>query len=240
MRKKNLVFFIISILFLCLLFIVYKSDMKKPIFLLNAKQSDELKADSNHPELLEGKTIVIDAGHGGFDRGTVGLSYETIEKDLNLTVAHNIKQELEKRTRATVVLTREDDSNPGNNQKDSLQKRIELADASSADLFMSIHHDAFTDRDVKGITTHYSSHLKDNKKLAKIMQQSIFRQNIQTRDRGIKDSDFYILKNNSKPAILLELGFTSNEEDEIRMISEEFQTNSTKAIVDGVIEFFSE
>ncbi|PES73366.1 N-acetylmuramoyl-L-alanine amidase [Bacillus cereus] len=190
---------------------------------------------------LRGKTIVIDPGHGGGDRGTKGKKFGTIEKDLNLKVAQNIKKELEGRTDAKVILTREKDTSllPETKQKEELQARVKVANGHSADLYISIHHDAFEDTNVKGITTHYGANKRKDKKLAKIVQEAIFDQNIDSRDRGVHGSDFLVLRENPSPAILIELGFTSNANDEKRMNSEEFQTKSQKGIVDGIINYFT-
>lgn len=190
---------------------------------------------------LRGKTIVIDPGHGGGDRGTKGKKLGTIEKDLNLKVAQNIKKELEERTDAKVILTREKDTSllPKTRQKEELQARVKVAKDHSADLYISIHHDAFEDTNVKGITTHYGANKREDKKLAKIVQEAIFDQNIDNRDRGIHGSDFLVLRENPSPAILIELGFTSNEGDEKRMNTEEFQSKSKKGIVDGIINYFT-
>lgn len=200
---------------------------------------DNNTEESNTIGLLEGKTIVIDPGHGGFDVGTIGLTYGISEKEVNLTVAQNIKRELEKRTVATVILTRDKDIGLGRDQRESLQKRIQIADDASADLYISIHHDAFTDPNVNGITTHYSSYHNESKNLAEIMQTSIFNQSINAKNRGVRDSDYYVLKNNTAPAVLLELGFTSNKEDEMRMVSKDFQNKTAISIADGIIEFFA-
>jgi N-acetylmuramoyl-L-alanine amidase len=191
---------------------------------------------------LRGKTIVIDPGHGGGDRGTKGKSLGTIEKDLNLKVAQNIKKRIRgNRTDAKVILTREKDTSllSETKQKEELQTRVKVAKDHSADLYISIHHDAFEDTNVKGITTHYGANKRKDKKLAKIVQEAIFEQNIDTRDRGIRKSDFLVLRENPAPAILIELGFSSNASDEKRMNSEEFQEKSKKGIVDGIITYFT-
>ncbi|GGE61892.1 N-acetylmuramoyl-L-alanine amidase family protein [Priestia taiwanensis] len=190
---------------------------------------------------LKGKTIVIDPGHGGRDRGTKGKTLGTIEKDLNLQVAQNIKKELEERTDAKVILTRESDTSllPETSQKEELQARVQVAKDHSADLYISIHHDAFEDANVKGITTHYGANKRKDKKIAKIIQEAIFNENIDTRDRGVQGSDFLVLRENPSPAILMELGFTSNENDERRMNSAEFQKKAQEGIVNGIIAYFT-
>ncbi|PEQ54359.1 N-acetylmuramoyl-L-alanine amidase family protein [Bacillus cereus] len=206
--------------------------------LINAKGHKNVSEEALR---LKGKTIVIDPGHGGGDIGTKGKKLGTIEKELNLKVAQNIKKELEERTDVTVILTREDDTSllPETKQKEELQARIKVVKDHSADLYISIHHDAFDDTNVKGITTHYGANKRTDKQLAKIVQQGIFDQNIDTRDRGVLASDFLVLRENSAPAILIELGFTSNESDEKRMNSAEFQSKSKKGIVDGIINYFT-
>ncbi|MFJ7737378.1 N-acetylmuramoyl-L-alanine amidase [Lysinibacillus sp. NPDC097287] len=234
--KKNswryLLASLICAIFVCLIYNAENKDTK-------TIEIDNNTVESNTIELLKGKTIMIDPGHGGVDIGTTGLTYGTIEKELNLTVAQNIKQELEERTAATVILTRDKDIDLGHNQKEALHRRIEISNNVSPDLYLSVHHDAFTDPSVNGITTHYSSQQKKSKKLAKLLHSSIFKQNINAKNRGIRDSDYYVLKNNSAPAVLLELGFTSNKEDEIRMVSKDFQNKTAISIVDGIIEFFA-
>ncbi|TCP63546.1 N-acetylmuramoyl-L-alanine amidase family protein [Baia soyae] len=190
---------------------------------------------------LKGKTIILDPGHGGMDQGTKGKKQGTIEKDLNLTVAKNIKKELEERTDAKVILTRDTDTSvlPELNQKKELQARADMVKKESADIYVSIHHDAYEDPNVEGITTHYTAFRSDDKKLAKLVQKAIFDQKIDSRDRGVKDSDYLVLRENTVPAILIELGFTSNESDEVRMNSKEFQDKAKKGIADGIIDFLS-
>ncbi|KEK24592.1 N-acetylmuramoyl-L-alanine amidase family protein [Bacillus gaemokensis] len=221
---------------ICLLFIL--TLIGASFFLYKVEAHKQVTADDLR---LKGKTIVIDPGHGGRDRGTKGKKDGTIEKDLNLKVAQNIKKELEERTDAKVILTREKDTSllSETKQKEELQARVKIAKDYSADLYISIHHDAFEDTNVKGITTHYGSNKRGDKKLAKIVQKAIFNQNVDTRDRGAKGSDYLVLRENPVPAILIELGFTSNESDEKRMNSEEFQTKSKKGIVDGIIKYFT-
>lgn len=240
MKKSRWKYLLVSFIctsFVCLLYITQGNGAE--LIEIDNNTVESSTAESNTRGLLEGKTIMIDPGHGGVDGGTVGLFYGTSEKEVNLIVAQNIKRELEERTAATVTLTRDQDIDLGRNQKEALRKRMQITDDVSADLYISIHHDAFTDPSVNGITVHYSSLQIESKKLAKILNSSIFKQNIHAKNRGIRDSAYYVLKNNSAPAVLLELGFTSNKEDEIRMVSKEFQSKTAASIVDGIIEFFA-
>lgn len=186
------------------------------------------KVNTTTEKILTGKTIVIDAGHGGIDVGASGQN-GTFEKDVTLTMAQNIQNELEKRTGANVILTRNDDV------EISLANRVKIADEQKADLFVSIHFDAFFTNDVEGITTYYNK--KSDEPIAALIHDHIFKNGLDARDRGVSLGDYYVLRENSSPAILLELGYISNSTDEARMTSEEFQTKITNSIVDGMIDY---
>ncbi len=186
------------------------------------------KINTSSEKILTGKTIVIDAGHGGEDIGASGQA-GTNEKDVTLIMAKNIQNELVKRTGANVILTRNDDA------KISLADRVKIADEQKADLFVSIHFDAFFTSEVEGITTYYNK--KSDEPIAALIHDHIFKNEQDARNRGVSLGDYYVLRENSRPAILLELGFISNSTDEARMTSEEFQTNTTNSIVDGIIDY---
>ncbi|MBD8497971.1 N-acetylmuramoyl-L-alanine amidase [Paenibacillus sp. CAU 1523] len=178
---------------------------------------------------LEGKTIVIDPGHGGKHPGSIG-QLGTMERDMTLQMAKEIEQELLERTGATVLLTRKQDETV------DLQQRVDMAAEASADLFLSIHFDAFTTRDVEGMTTyHKDSH---DQPIAQAVHNRLMEKNFDTRDRGVRVGDYYVLRENTVPALLLELGYISNEKDETRMRSLQFHKEASQAIVEGVIDYF--
>ncbi|TVX89869.1 N-acetylmuramoyl-L-alanine amidase [Paenibacillus agilis] len=180
---------------------------------------------------LEGKTIVIDPGHGGKDPGSIG-QLGTIERDMTLQMSKEIEQELMERTGATVLLTREQD------EAVDLQQRVDVATEAGADLFLSIHFDAFTTNDVEGMTT-YHKNSKDQP-IAQAVHDRLMEKDFDTRDRGVRVGDFYVLRENTVPALLLELGYISNEKDETRMRSLQFHKEASEAIVNGVIDYFHE
>lgn len=174
---------------------------------------------------LNGKTIVLDPGHGGKDVGSTG-SLGTYEKDVTLLTALNVRRELVKQG-ATVVMTREADTTI------SLEARTELALAKNADLFISIHFDAFQTNDVYGMTTYYNK--PQDQEIAWQIHDQLFKQGIDTKDRGVKLGDYHVIRENTKPAILLELGYISNKNEEARMQSKLFQDQISMAIVSGVM-----
>jgi N-acetylmuramoyl-L-alanine amidase len=240
MKKKKLYFLLLLIVLIFLaLSLIKVNDIKilktvdKIAFAaqINKKEQGLIKENNLIEEkILKGKRIVIDPGHGGKDVGAIGQS-GTLEKDVTLTLATNLQRELENKTGATVILTRDKDVTL------SLKDRLELAKSKNADLFISIHFDAFTSNEVNGITTYYNN--EADRSLAALIHRHLFKQDMGTRDRGVSFGDFFVLRENTKPSILLELGYISNAEDEQRIKSQTYQTQASTAIVEGVIEYLS-
>ncbi|RAP76889.1 N-acetylmuramoyl-L-alanine amidase [Paenibacillus montanisoli] len=182
---------------------------------------------SKEPQLpLKGKMIVLDPGHGGKDVGSIGGA-GTYEKEVTLQTAQHIGRKLTEQG-ATVVMTRQADTTI------SLKGRTEVAQTAHADLFISIHYDAFQSSDVYGMTTYYNK--PQDREIARIIHDKLFRQDIQTKDRGVQFGDYHVIRENATPAVLLELGYISNEDEEARMKTESFQEQIATAIVNGVIE----
>ncbi|MEH7349760.1 N-acetylmuramoyl-L-alanine amidase family protein [Gottfriedia acidiceleris] len=233
-KKKGIrtfLFLIISIMIL--VFIIKHKDnglIKNKENTAQASTENRMRVNTSSTKILTGKTIVIDAGHGGIDIGASGQN-GTNEKDVTLTMAKNIQNELENRTDAKVILTRNDDV------KISLEDRVEIAEESNADLFVSIHFDAFFTNEVEGITTYYNKIVDEP--IARLMHDHIFTNGLDARDRGVSFGDYYVLRENPRPSILLELGYISNSTDEARMNSEEFQTKTTNSIVDGMVDYLN-
>ena len=95
-------------------------------------------------------------------------------------------------------------------------KTTEKANRSNrlgSDIFISIHCNAFTNPNAQGLETFYYRTSQNGKKLANKFQTSIVKKGLYTKDRGIKQGDFYVLRRTRAVAVLLELGFISNSED---------------------------
>ncbi|NOU88765.1 N-acetylmuramoyl-L-alanine amidase [Paenibacillus sp. LMG 31460] len=201
--------------------------------LIKNETVNSVNSESKHNErrILEGKTIVIDAGHGGKDVGATGGT-GIHEKDLTLQTALKIQREMAKRTGANVVLTREKD------EFLTLAERVEIAKIHSADLFVSIHYDAFTSNDAAGITTYYNK--TEDRQFAKIMHERLIKQNMDAKDRGVVQGDFHVLRENASPSLLLELGYMSNKEDEQRIQTQAFQNKTAAAVTEGIITYLTD
>jgi N-acetylmuramoyl-L-alanine amidase len=114
---------------------------------------------------LKIKTIMIDAGHGGTDSGSIG-KLGTMEKDITIDIAKRLKTHLIKNGRCRVVMTREDDSSV------PLEKRVVLAQETKADLFISIHLNYLPRRPINIVETYYFGPSDDEKTLRLAQQEN--------------------------------------------------------------------
>ncbi|MEH7354232.1 SH3 domain-containing protein [Neobacillus drentensis] len=176
---------------------------------------------------LKNKTIVLDPGHGGGDNGTTG-SNGTLEKNLTLRTARLLYDKLSA-AGANVYLTRSNDSFI------TLPSRVSAAQFKDADAFISLHYDSNIDRSVRGMTGFYY-HLYQ-KSLAETLYASTIGQT-KLIDRGVRIGDFHVIRENSKKAVLLELGYLSNPEEEMTLNSSTFQENAASGLYNGLARFF--
>ncbi|MEF9959770.1 MAG: N-acetylmuramoyl-L-alanine amidase [Niameybacter sp.] len=188
------------------------------------------------------KTIVIDAGHGGFDPGKTGIS-GTKEDEINLEIAFKLKSYLEQ-SGATVIMTRTDDEKlqgeKGNTHKRrDMNYRKEVIQASDADILVSIHQNAFTQSEVKGAQVFYYQDSEKAKLLANCVQTGIKIYADPENKRKIKSSkEYYILKISQMPGVIIECGFLTNLEEEAKLASSSYQDKIAWAIYAGIVEYF--
>ncbi|WP_199241701.1 N-acetylmuramoyl-L-alanine amidase [Desulfosporosinus sp. Sb-LF] len=189
---------------------------------------------------LSGKTIMLDPGHGGPDTGAVGPNH-TYEKDNNLAIALTLNDIL-KQAGAKVILTRNNDTSPASNysEEEDLQARMDLANKSTADLFISIHNDSYSSPDIQGTSTYYSEvnpKQTESIQLANSIQSAVI-DTVKTKSRGLKEAGFYVLRKATMPAILLETAFISNPYEEARLKNPTFQKNIAVAIFHGLYNYY--
>lgn len=177
---------------------------------------------------IAGKSIVLDAGHGGVDMGACGRQ-GTREKDINLEVTMILKELLEE-AGAKVILTRTDDSFI------SLYERPYLANYIFCNLFISIHSNNHTNFNVNGIEVYHHSGRPDAKLLAeKVINRLVAKTRLSSR--GVKANDFCVTRETQMPSILIELGYLSNYQEESILRTSEFRTKAAEAIFEGIMEF---
>ena len=190
---------------------------------------------------IDGKRIVLDPGHGGSDTGAIGPTGVT-EKSIALRIAKRLKTLLEAEG-AEVILTRTEDTevSPKKAQAtdvEELQARCDIANQNSADIFLSIHLDAFSGPEAHGTTGYYyEMGSADSTRLADCVKRGVLRR-LGTLDRGTKPCAFYVCRHTDMPAMLLETAFVSNPREEQMMNSEEGVENAAQGIAAGIAEYF--
>ena len=185
--------------------------------------------------------VVIDAGHGGFDPGKVGNG-GTLEKEINLAVAKELKELLELNG-IEVVMTREDDcglySDLDQNKKNAdMRARVQLLKDVEPVVAVSIHQNSFTDSKSHGAQVFYYEGSEEGKRGAEILQAVLKRELADGNHRMPKaNTSYYMLKKSPCPLVIVECGFLSNPEEENMLRSTEYQRKLAWAIHLGVMEW---
>jgi N-acetylmuramoyl-L-alanine amidase len=173
--------------------------------------------------------VAIDPGHGGRDPGAVGIR-GVQEKDIVLPIAQRVAEILEQKG-VQAILTRTSD------YELDLEPRVQLARRENANLFVSIHANAIDNRpDVNGLETY---HYENGLRLAQTIHNSIL-QNLDIRDRGVRQARFYVLRRNPMPAVLVEVGFVTGRQDAPRLATTDYQNQMAEAIARGILQYIQQ
>jgi N-acetylmuramoyl-L-alanine amidase/putative methionine-R-sulfoxide reductase with GAF domain len=209
--------------------------------------------------------IVVDAGHGGWDLGTVGRR-GLLEKDLVLEIAQRLGKLLESRLGANVILTRNDDNYI------PLDERAGIANQSQADLFVSVHANYSDLPSARGVETYYTNFfsapsakdletrtgaksattaalspadlhekIEQSRRLAASVQRSLYgtlsADNPGLRDRGVKEASYVVLTETAMPGILAEVSFVSSPTDEQKLRSDGYREQIAEALYKGIAHY---
>ncbi|MHA6484050.1 N-acetylmuramoyl-L-alanine amidase family protein [Paenibacillus sp. strain BS8-2] len=198
---------------------------------LGGKEEDTVHISSDSSNSLEEEAaederfkVLIDAGHGGKDPGTTGVS-GTFEKVSNLAIAMHVYELLKEDSRFEVRMTRMDDSFY------KLEDRSAMANEWPADAFVSIHGNSYEDGSVSGSETFYRY---DN---GLLLAESVHGKLVDAmgfKDRGIRLNELKVLTLSQVPSVLIESGYLTNAAEEAVLLTEEGQTRMAQAIVDGI------
>ena len=186
---------------------------------------------------LNGRTVTLDAGHGGSDNGAIGPS-GVKEKEVTLAVALKVERILAEQG-AQVIMTRRTDidvASPYASNTQELQARVDYA--GGADIFISIHCNAFSTPSSNGMETFYGTSNSDSYRLAALLNEELLRYG-GLNNRGVKSANFYVIKHTTCPSSLIELGFVTNYEEERLLASDDYQEKLAQAIVAAINRFFS-
>jgi N-acetylmuramoyl-L-alanine amidase len=208
--------------------------------------------------------VVIDAGHGGHDTGSIGPSGLT-EKELVLDVAKRLQVLVETQLGAEVVMTRDNDTFV------PLESRTQRANEEKADLFLSIHANSSPEKSVRGVETFFlnlntqsrdalatatrenaasekkihelqdllqkivlNDKADESRELAKHIQQAMSKRGNAGSNRGVKQAPFVVLIGAAMPSVLAEISFISNPEEEKRLKGPEYRQQIAESLFQGI------
>ena len=194
----------------------YKTDDETKIFVPKSSRKNN------------DKVVVLDPGHGGIDYGAIRSGIN--EKDINTSVSLKTAAIL-RSNGYKVYMTRDEDKTV------SLEDRVVFAEEIKPDIFVSIHVNSSQGTSATGIETHYYHDYSIP--LGKLVQNSM-KKYINSPDRGLLKSKFYVINHTTMPAILVEIGFISNEGERAELVSESRQQATAKAIAEGIMNYYKE
>ncbi|WCK54984.1 N-acetylmuramoyl-L-alanine amidase [Aneurinibacillus sp. Ricciae_BoGa-3] len=174
-------------------------------------------------------TIVLDAGHGGVDVGAIGVN-KTLEKDFTISLVNKLAADLGQDPKFHVILTRHGDEFP------SLTDRVRIANDDHADLFFSIHANSATPS-ANGTETYY--YTDRSRRFAEMIHRHVV-EATGFLDRKVKTAGFQVIKYTKMPALLEEVGFITNPENNRNMMDEAFQQKVADSMYAGIKEYCGE
>lgn len=180
-----------------------------------------------HAPTLLGRTLIVDAGHGGDQPGAVAVD-GTLEKDVNREIADRLLAELQSRG-ARVI-----ESRPGDRSV-SLDDRAELADRMRCDLFVSIHADASTSTSPNGATVYIARGAYPTSRSVGGAIEARLRQ-AGLVSRGVREAGFRVLIGHNRPSVLVECGFLTHPGDRALLLTPDHQGMVARAIADGITD----
>ena len=200
--------------------------------------------DHEFEKAIRSMTVVVDAGHGGTDKGVVTKDGKYNEAALSLAIAKKIQQ-LAPDYNINVILTRENESFPGGatNKNDALRKRVELTNLINPTAFISIHMSSTSEAEQKNKSGFESYITKTADNVPDLTLASAIRKELRDIYKvsgAIKyreDKGIFVLDGSNSPSLLLECGYLNNPEDVSYFSSDDNQEKVARAILSGLAKF---
>lgn len=185
------------------------------------------------------KVIVIDAGHGGIDPGKIGIHGEQ-EKEINLKIARMLKTFLELEGFEVVMTRTEDDGlyheDASNKKVEDMKRRIEIIEQSDPLLVVSIHQNSYPEEYVKGGQVFYYGTSAVSRSLAETIQKQLKELDPDNHREAKANTSYYLLKKTSKPIVIVECGFLSNDQEAQKLADSYYQEKLAFKIFMGIVQ----
>jgi len=193
-------------------------------------------------DIVSGRTVAIDAGHGGPDSGARGKS-GIREKHINLHIALELRALLG-RAAVYTVMTREADHDliddgediTGSRKRAELERRAMLVNARSPDVFVTIHSNSFPESQWSGAQVFYNPVSDEGRALAVHIQAQLV-QRLGPNTRKARPADIYLLRRVKAPSALVEVGFLSNPREERLLSDPAYRVRVAEAVYHGIIDY---
>lgn len=201
-------------------------------------KSDSFVVTVGNPRNIYKNIVVLDAGHGGYDAGASNKG--TKEKDLNFKIIYTLMKDYyaSNAPDTKVYWTRTSDTFI------TLANRAAFASKVGADLFISLHMNSASSSSANGTEVYYSTNNNSksfsgitSKTVATLLKNNLVA-NLGTNNRGVKSAGYYVIKHNTVPAVLIELGFLSGSSDYSKLTNLTFQKKSAKVIYNTINQIF--
>lgn len=175
--------------------------------------------------------IFIDPGHGGTNPGAVGN--DVIEQEVNLDVSLKLAELLRNKGYDVMLYRTTKDENVILPIASDLRKRATMANDWGADYFVSIHTNSSTNPAANGFETYTLRPATTAAALADSIQKSVI-SSLGMKDNGVRQANFSVLRNTSMPAVLVELGYLSNQTEALNLNSSAWRNKIAAAIANGI------
>ncbi|NOU56058.1 N-acetylmuramoyl-L-alanine amidase CwlD [Brevibacillus borstelensis] len=195
---------------------------------------------------LAGTVIAIDPGHGGKDGGAVSSDGSVIEKEVTLAISLYLRDFL-LQSGAHVIMTREEDKDLASPEAERLRKRksedirnrVKFVNDNSPDFLVSVHVNSIPSPKWKGAQTFYYPAFKKSEEISYLIQDEIKRVLENTDRVPSKTDDVFFIREVDCPAVLVEVGFVSNEAEAKRLRSVDYQKAMANAIYQGILRHYA-
>ena len=212
--------------------------------MLMIKSTDRLTLNTSAEAQEKKPNLIIDAGHGGEDGGAV--VGDVLEKDINLDIS-NDTADLLKLFGFDVSMTRSSDNALTNEGKDvklrkynDMKMRLDMYNSSADNVIISIHQNKFSSASSHGAQVFYSPNNENSPQLAESMRSSIVSMIQPDNERECKKAgkEIYLLKNTNNPAVIVECGFISNQNECKLLLDKSYQKKMALAVTTGFLDYY--
>lgn len=184
-----------------------------------------------------GRTIVIDAGHGGIDGGVVGRQSGVKEAEVNLAIARSLRHFFERGGYEVVMTRTSADGLYGvsstNKKRSDMERRRDIIREAAPDMVISVHQNFYPLSSVSGAQVFYCDGGENaGEEAANAIQASL--NNLLGCNRVAKKGDYYVVKCTSYPSVIVKCGFLSNPTEEKKLVTAAYQEKVARAIYSAV------